>query len=67
MAQILERHPDLTAADVREALAFEARRVATLRAEIEADLAAANDYIAAHGSFGDLMRESSALGDDDAV
>jgi hypothetical protein len=30
-------------------------------------LAAANDYIAAHGSFGDLMRESSALGDDDAV
>jgi len=67
VAQILEGHPDLTAADVREALAFEARRVETLRAEIEADLAAANEYIAAHGSFGDLMREHSAFADDDAV
>ena len=31
-----------------------------LRAEIEIDLAAANDYVARHGSFADLAREHYA-------
>ena len=37
-----------------------------LRAEIEMDLAAANDYVALHGSFAELAREQYAA-DDDAV
>ena len=36
-----------------------------LRAEIDVDLAAANDYVARHGSFAELAREHYA--DDDAV
>jgi hypothetical protein len=38
-----------------------------LRAEIEVDLAAANDYVARHGSFAELAREHYAAGDDDPV
>ena len=38
-----------------------------IRAEIEVDLAAANDYVARHGSFADLAREHYASTDDDAV
>jgi hypothetical protein len=38
-----------------------------LRAEIEIDLAAANDYVARHGSFGELAREHYAATDDDPV
>ena len=35
-----------------------------IRAEIEVDLAAANDYVARHGSFADLAREHYASTDD---
>jgi hypothetical protein len=38
-----------------------------LRAEIEMDLAAANDYVARHGSFAKLAREHYAATDDDPV
>jgi hypothetical protein len=38
-----------------------------LRAEIRVDVAAANDYVARHGSFADLAREHYAAADDDAV
>ena len=38
-----------------------------LRAEIETDLAAANDYVARHGSFAELAREHYAATDDDPV
>ncbi len=38
-----------------------------LRAEIELDLAAANDYVARHGSFAALAREHYAASDDDPV
>ena len=38
-----------------------------LRAEIEIDLAAANDYVARHGSFAELAREHYAATDDDPV
>ena len=38
-----------------------------LRAEIEMDLAAANDYVARHGSFSELAREHYAAADDDPV
>ena len=38
-----------------------------LRAEIEMDLAAANDYVARHGSFAELAREHYAATDDDPV
>ncbi len=38
-----------------------------LRAEIEMDLAAANEYVARHGSFAELAREHYAGADDDAV
>jgi len=35
-----------------------------LRAEIEIDLAAANDYVARHGSFAEFAREHYAAEDD---
>jgi hypothetical protein len=35
-----------------------------LRAAIAIDLAAANDYVAQHGSFAELAREHYAAGDD---
>jgi hypothetical protein len=38
-----------------------------LRAEIELDLTAANDYVARHGSFAEMAREHNAAADDDAV
>ena len=38
-----------------------------IRAEIETDLAAANDYVSRHGSFADLAREHYASTDDDAI
>ena len=38
-----------------------------LRAEIEMDLAAANDYVVRHGSFAELAREHYAATDDDPV
>jgi hypothetical protein len=38
-----------------------------LRAEIEMDLAAANDYVARHGSFAELAREHYAATDDDPI
>ena len=38
-----------------------------LHAEIEMDLAAANDYVARHGSFAELAREQYAATDDDPV
>ncbi len=38
-----------------------------LRAEIEMDLAAANDYIARHGSFAEFAREHYAAEDDASV
>jgi hypothetical protein len=38
-----------------------------LRAEIEIDLAAANDYVARHVSFAELAREHYAATDDDPV
>ena len=38
-----------------------------LRAEIAIDLAAANDYVARHGSFAELAREHYAATDDDPV
>src|SRR5439155_25885937 len=61
--------PGLTGEDIREALQYsaEARRVGELRAEIEADLAAANAYEAEHGSFADLAREHYSSSDDDAI
>jgi len=36
-----------------------------LRAEIEMDLVAANDYVARHGSFAELAREHYAATDDE--
>ena len=38
-----------------------------LRAEIAIDLAAANDYVARHGSFAELAREHYAATDDDPI
>ena len=38
-----------------------------LRAEIAIDLAAANDYVARHGSFAELAREHYVATDDDPV
>jgi len=38
-----------------------------LRAEIAIDLAAANDYVARHGSFAEMARGYSAAADDDSV
>jgi hypothetical protein len=38
-----------------------------LRAEIAIDLAAANDYVARHGSFAEIAREHYAPADDDPV
>ena len=38
-----------------------------VRAQIEIDLAAANDYVARHGSFADLAREHFAATDDGPV
>ena len=38
-----------------------------LRAEIQLDLAAANDYVARHGSFAEMAREHSISADDDSV
>ena len=38
-----------------------------VRAQIEIDLAAANDYVAQHGSFAELAREFYAATDDDSV
>ena len=38
-----------------------------LHAEIEIDLAAANDYVARHGSFAELAREHYAAADDGAI
>ena len=38
-----------------------------LRAEIEIDLAAANDYVARYGSFAESVREHYAAADDDPV
>jgi len=38
-----------------------------IRAEIATDVAAANDYVARHGSFAEMARELYAAGDDDAV
>jgi hypothetical protein len=38
-----------------------------LRAEIETDLAAANDYVARHGSFAEMAREHYSAADDDTV
>jgi hypothetical protein len=38
-----------------------------LRAAIEIDLAAANDYVARHGSFAELAREHYAAIDDDPI
>jgi hypothetical protein len=38
-----------------------------LHAEIEIDLAAANDYVARHGSFAELAREHYAAEDDAPV
>jgi len=45
----------------------EAMSPRVLRAEIELDLAAANDYVARHGSFAELAREHYAATDDDPV
>ena len=38
-----------------------------VRAEIAVDLAAANDYVARHGSFAEMAREHYAAADDDTV
>jgi hypothetical protein len=38
-----------------------------LRAQIETDLAAANDYAARHGSFAEMAREHYATTDDETV
>jgi hypothetical protein len=38
-----------------------------VRAEIAVDLAAANDYVARHGSFAEMAREHYAASDDDTV
>jgi hypothetical protein len=38
-----------------------------LRAEIAVDLAAANDYVARHGSFAEMACEHYAATDDDTV
>jgi hypothetical protein len=42
----------------------DAMRPRVLRAAIAIDLAAANDYVAQHGSFAELAREHYAAGDD---
>ena len=41
-----------------------AMRPRVLRAAIAMDLAAANDYVALHGSFAEFAREHYAAGDD---
>jgi hypothetical protein len=38
-----------------------------IRAEIETDLAAANDYVARHGSFAAMARQHRAAADDETV
>jgi hypothetical protein len=38
-----------------------------VRAQIEIDMAAANDYVAQHGSFAELAREHFAATDDGSV
>ena len=38
-----------------------------IRAKIEIDLAAANDYVARHGSFAELARAHFAAADDEPV
>jgi hypothetical protein len=38
-----------------------------VRAQIEIDMAAANDYVARHGSFAELAREHFAAPDDGSV
>jgi hypothetical protein len=38
-----------------------------LRAEIETDVAAANDYVARHGSFAEMAREHYGAADDETV
>jgi len=38
-----------------------------LRAEIQLDLAAANDYVARHGSFAEMAREHYISADHDSV
>ena len=45
----------------------EASAAEALHAQIQAELAAANDYVAKHGSFAELVREHYASADDDAV
>ena len=50
-----------------EELASETGAVEALYAEIEGDLAAANDYVARHGSFAELAREHYAAADDESV
>jgi len=45
----------------------EAMSPRVLRAEIEIDLVAANDYVARHGSFAELAREHYAAEDDAPV
>jgi hypothetical protein len=42
----------------------DAMRPRVLRAAIAIDLAAANDYVAQHGSFAELARERYAAGND---
>ena len=42
----------------------DATRPRVLRPAIEIDLAAANDYVAQHGSFAESAREYYAAGDD---
>ncbi len=46
---------------------LERRRNASLLAEIRHDVAAAEAYAAAHGSFADMMREHYSKADDDPV
>jgi hypothetical protein len=38
-----------------------------IRAEIAVDLAAANDYVAQHGSFAEMAREQYVAADDETV
>ena len=55
---------------LRDSNAERASRAAAQRRyrdEIRADLAAANEYVAQHGSFADLAREHFASPDDDPV
>ena len=45
----------------------DAMSTGVLRAEIAADLAAADAYVARHGSFAEMAREHYSAADDDAV